>query len=140
MIRQHRIEAFCDWLDTIPPDPPFHAHPGFRFFRDLTQLEIDAAASEMDRRAASNHAEASRLEACVAEHTQGPVSVYGSEKHRQVALADEVASAAISAAWKGLTHTLGRRPTQAEHLEAALALLRAAEPLIQERLDGGEAA
>jgi len=46
----HRIKAFCDWLDTIPPDPPFFQHPGFRFFADLSPAEIDAAIEEMGQR------------------------------------------------------------------------------------------
>jgi len=49
-MNMHRIEAFCDWLDTIPPDPPFHQHPGFRSFADLSAAEILEAIDEMHRR------------------------------------------------------------------------------------------
>ena len=50
-VRQHRVTAFCDWLDTIPPTPPFHTRPEFRFYADLTDAEIDASQAEMRRRA-----------------------------------------------------------------------------------------
>ena len=61
-IRDHRVTAFCDWLDTIPPHPPFHTHPAFRFYADLTRQEIQAAANEMERRADAALAEADALE------------------------------------------------------------------------------
>lgn len=51
MTRLHRVHAFCDWLDTIPPDPPYFEHPGFRVFADLTDGEMMAAHIEMRRRA-----------------------------------------------------------------------------------------
>lgn len=50
----HRIKAFCDWLDTIPSDPPFFQHPSFRFFSDLSPDEIEAAFNEMRSRAAAD--------------------------------------------------------------------------------------
>ena len=46
-IRQHRVDAFAAWLRTAPGSPPFFQHPGFRFFRDLTQAEIAAAGEIM---------------------------------------------------------------------------------------------
>tara|TARA_E500000305_G_C3851406_1_gene156299 strand:+ start:93 stop:302 length:210 start_codon:yes stop_codon:yes gene_type:complete len=61
-VREHRVSAFCNWLDTIPPDPPFHAHPAFRFYRDLTDAEFWAAQKEMKRRADAAMAEADALE------------------------------------------------------------------------------
>lgn len=60
--RAYRVAAFADWLDTIPPDPPFHTRPAFRFFADLSGAEIDAAAALMRQRAAAAFAEAERLE------------------------------------------------------------------------------
>jgi len=57
----HRIKAFCDWLDTIPPDPPFHEHPAFRFFADLVPDEIEAPFEEMRARAAGDIEALSRL-------------------------------------------------------------------------------
>lgn len=60
-IREHRIKAFCDWLETIPPSPPFHTHPAFRFYADLTDAEIMAASNEMRRRGEALRAEAEAL-------------------------------------------------------------------------------
>lgn len=62
LIRDHRVTAFCDWLDTIQPVPPFHSHPAFQFYADLTQLEMQAASVEMERRANAALAEADALE------------------------------------------------------------------------------
>ena len=62
-VREHRVTAFCDWLVTIPPVPPFHSHPAFRFYRDLTDAEFQAAQREMIRRADAAMAEADALEA-----------------------------------------------------------------------------
>jgi len=62
-IREHRVIAFCDWLDTIPPSPPFHSRPEFRFYSDLSPLEMTAAQKEMERRADWAQAEADALEA-----------------------------------------------------------------------------
>lgn len=56
-----RVIAFCDWLDTIPPSPPFHEQPGFEAFDDLTDEQIDEAQAEMRRRAAGNATEATAL-------------------------------------------------------------------------------
>lgn len=62
-LRKHRVEAFCDWLDTIPPERPFRQQPGFRMlFRDLTADEIAQAAIIMRERAVSDLAEACALE------------------------------------------------------------------------------
>lgn len=61
-IREHRVTAFCDWLDTIPPNPPFHTRPEFAFYRDLTGVEFKAAQIEMERRAHLALAEADALE------------------------------------------------------------------------------
>lgn len=63
MTRLHRVHAFCDWLDTIPPDPPYFEHEGFRFFADLTDGEMLAARQELVRRANAARAEADALEA-----------------------------------------------------------------------------
>lgn len=60
-IRLHRVTAFCDWLETVPPQPPFHTRPEFRFYSDLTDGEIDAAQVEMSRRGAAALAEAQAL-------------------------------------------------------------------------------
>lgn len=60
-MRQDRIMAFCDWLDTIEPDPPFYEHAGFDDFADLTDGEVLAARHELRRRAASDLAEADAL-------------------------------------------------------------------------------
>jgi hypothetical protein len=62
-IRQHRVTAFCDWLDTIPASPPIYTRPEFRFYRDLTADEFDAAADEMRRRGEAALAEARELQA-----------------------------------------------------------------------------
>ncbi|WP_230280720.1 hypothetical protein [Croceicoccus sp. Ery15] len=62
-IREHRVTAFCDWLDTIPPSPPFHTRSEFRFYRDLSDVEMRAAQVEMERRALLALAEADALEA-----------------------------------------------------------------------------
>lgn len=69
-IRKHRVIAFCDWLDTIPPEPPFYTHSEFRFFADMTDAERLAAADEMNRRAAAAFAEADALEAEVAKRRE----------------------------------------------------------------------
>lgn len=61
-IREHRVAAFCDWLDTIPPSPPFHTRPEYRFYRDLSDVEMRAAQVEMERRALLALAEAEALE------------------------------------------------------------------------------
>lgn len=62
--RQHRVEAFCNWLDTIPPGRPYRQQPGFRMlFGDLTVEEIAKAAEVMRERALSDLAEAHALEA-----------------------------------------------------------------------------
>lgn len=63
MTRMSRVHAFCNWLDMIPPDPPFDEHEDFVFFADLTDAEIFAAKIEMRRRAESDLAEADALEA-----------------------------------------------------------------------------
>lgn len=60
-IRAHRVKAFCEWLETIPPEPPFHQHPGFRFFSDLTDEEFAAAKRSMRIRGMIAQAEADRL-------------------------------------------------------------------------------
>ena len=60
--RTHRVIAFCDWLETIPPNPPFHTLPEFRFYRGLSSLEVRAAQAELRRRAAAGYAEAEQLE------------------------------------------------------------------------------
>lgn len=62
-LRSHRVTAFCDWLETVPPRPPFHTRPEFRFYRDLTGDEIHAAMAEMARRGAALLAEADALTA-----------------------------------------------------------------------------
>lgn len=49
-VRQDRVEAFCDWIETIPADPPFWTHPGFGEFADLTDGELMAAQLETDER------------------------------------------------------------------------------------------
>ncbi len=63
MTRLHRVHAFCDWLDTIAPDPPFFRQAGFSAFADLTDGEIMAAQIEMRRRAAAASREADALHA-----------------------------------------------------------------------------
>lgn len=61
--RAHRVEAFCNWLDTIPPNRPYREQPGFRMlFRDLTAEEIAEAAEVMRERALADLAEAAALE------------------------------------------------------------------------------
>ncbi len=62
-VREHRVNAFCDWLESVPPSPPFHTRPEFKFFADLTDAEMDAVGDEMERRAAAHHAEAEQLRA-----------------------------------------------------------------------------
>jgi len=62
-VRTDRVIAMADWLDTIPPDPPFHLHPDFKAFRDLTHAELDAVQAEMKRRAQQARVEADALEA-----------------------------------------------------------------------------
>jgi hypothetical protein len=62
-VRAHRVTAFCDWLDTVPPTPPFHTLPAFKFFADLSDAEFDAAGAEMRKRGAMLHAEADDLTA-----------------------------------------------------------------------------
>jgi hypothetical protein len=63
MTRMNRILAFCDWLETIPPDPPFFQHADFSKFADLTDGEIMAAEIEMRRRSESAAGEAEELRA-----------------------------------------------------------------------------
>ena len=63
MMRKDRIDALCDWLDTVPPHPPFHTRPEFVQFRDLTDEEMRAAGEEMRRRGEAAIAEANALEA-----------------------------------------------------------------------------
>ena len=60
-IREYRVKSFCDWLETIPPNPPFHTRPEFRFYTDLTDPEMMAAQREMERRAQAAFAEADAL-------------------------------------------------------------------------------
>lgn len=62
-MNMERVAKFCDWLCTIPPTPPFHTHPEFRFFKDLTDAEIDAASAEMQRRGEAAEREAKSLRA-----------------------------------------------------------------------------
>lgn len=69
-IREHRVIAFCDWLDTIPPEPPFYTRKEFQFYADMTDAEKLAAAREMDRRAQAAFAEADALEAEVARRRE----------------------------------------------------------------------
>jgi hypothetical protein len=59
----HRVKAMADWLDTIPPDPPFHSRPEFRFYADLTDAEFDAVQALMRQRAEEALGEAGRLQA-----------------------------------------------------------------------------
>ena len=63
MTRLHRVHAFCDWLDTIPPAPPYFELPGFDAFADLTDGEMLAARQEMLRRSDASSREADALEA-----------------------------------------------------------------------------
>ncbi|KKW93942.1 hypothetical protein YP76_04695 [Sphingobium chungbukense] len=53
-IRNDRVIAMADWLDTIPSEPPFHQQPGFAAFSDLTDSEIVAVQQEMLRRATAD--------------------------------------------------------------------------------------
>lgn len=57
-----RAKAFCDWLDTIPPFPPFHDRPEFRFYANLSADDFEAARLEMNRRASVHAAAATDLE------------------------------------------------------------------------------
>lgn len=62
--QKRRVHDFCDWLDTIPPHPPYHTRPGFKMlWGDLTPEMLAAAQAEMRRRAASDFAEADALQA-----------------------------------------------------------------------------
>ncbi|WP_324808745.1 hypothetical protein SH584_04050 [Sphingomonas sp. LY29] len=53
-LRQRRVDAFAKWLAKAPH--PFHQQPEFRFFKDLSPEEFDAACDIME-------AEGDRLEA-----------------------------------------------------------------------------
>lgn len=59
----HRVARFYDWLESIPPHPPFHTRPEFRFYADLTDDEVDAAQAEMRRRGEALQREAETLSA-----------------------------------------------------------------------------
>lgn len=60
-VQTHRVTAFCDWLETLPAGTPFHSQPAFRFYADLTDVDIVAASIEMRRRADAFTAEADAL-------------------------------------------------------------------------------
>lgn len=60
-MRADRVKALCDWLDTIPPTPPFFQHPQFVQFSDMTPAEMIAARDEMQRRSADAADEAAAL-------------------------------------------------------------------------------
>ena len=62
-MRFHRVKAFCDWLDTVPPQPPFHTRPEFEFYSDLSDAEMSAAQAEMQRRGNAAQGEADELKA-----------------------------------------------------------------------------
>ncbi|CCW15780.1 hypothetical protein EBBID32_1080 [Sphingobium indicum BiD32] len=46
-IRIDRVRAMADWMETIPPQPPFYEHPDFKQFSDLSDLEIEAVERAM---------------------------------------------------------------------------------------------
>ena len=60
-IRRHRVKAFCDWLASVPPHPPFHTLPEFRFYSNLTSMEMEEAQIEMESRATRALAKAESL-------------------------------------------------------------------------------
>ncbi|MEL7190562.1 MAG: hypothetical protein AAGK17_13495 [Pseudomonadota bacterium] len=62
-IRDHRVEALCDWLCTLPPEPPFHQRAEFKFFADITPREMLAAQQEMRRRGDKVRTKAERMRA-----------------------------------------------------------------------------
>ena len=53
-IRQHRVNAFCDWLDARPRGLPWDKDPGVRKFDDLTQDEWEECMNEIKHRAATH--------------------------------------------------------------------------------------
>ena len=62
-IREDRVIAMADWLETIPPQPPFHQHPDFAQFSDLTDLEIDEVERIMRARSQKAADEGKKLQA-----------------------------------------------------------------------------
>ncbi|MBZ9649411.1 hypothetical protein K9B33_17895 [Sphingobium sp. 3R8] len=62
-IREDRVIAMADWLETIPTDPPFYKHPDWENFLDLSDAEISACEDLMRVRAAGAESEAAKLRA-----------------------------------------------------------------------------
>lgn len=47
-----RVAAFCDWIESLPADKPFDAHPEYAFFSDLSVDELHQAEFELAHRLA----------------------------------------------------------------------------------------
>ncbi|GGD57167.1 hypothetical protein GCM10010990_02980 [Croceicoccus mobilis] len=48
----NRVIRFCDWLQSVPPEPHFSQRPEYEFFADLSDEELLAAEQELVRRIA----------------------------------------------------------------------------------------
>lgn len=53
--RDGRVQQFCDWLDSIAPNPTSDIRYIFYFMATLSESEIEAAACEMGRRVEARH-------------------------------------------------------------------------------------
>lgn len=62
-IREERVIAMADWLETVPTQPPFYKHPEWENFLDLSDAEISACEELMRARAAGADEEAAKLRA-----------------------------------------------------------------------------
>ena len=73
------------------------------------------------------------IRGCPADAVEGPVTVYGSETHRERVCLDEVVMAAIQQARRRITHDGWLpEPTRAQLIAEAQQMLRRCEPLIAE--------
>lgn len=61
MICRNRVNMFCDWLASVPDEPPFQTRPEYAFFSEMTPAELDAAEHEMVRRLAAVGDEAIKI-------------------------------------------------------------------------------
>lgn len=71
-IREDRVIAMADWMETIPPQPPFYKHPDWENFLDLSDAEIAACEELMRARAAGADGEAAKLRAELNRRHAGP--------------------------------------------------------------------